>query len=200
MELIFATNNQHKILEIKNAIGDYYKIISLSEAGIVEEIPEDFDTLEENASQKAQYIFDKYGGNCIADDTGLEVDALDGRPGVFSARYSKMGDIQFPEMETNQGNIKKLLIELENKEVRTARFRTVIALILNEREYLFEGIVNGSILLKASGSEGFGYDPVFQPTGYNKSFAEMDINEKNLISHRAIASRKLVDFLKTCDI
>ncbi|MCF8378988.1 MAG: RdgB/HAM1 family non-canonical purine NTP pyrophosphatase [Bacteroidales bacterium] len=198
MELIFATNNKHKLSEIRNVIGDNYKIIGLSEAGIEGDIPEDYNTLEENAFQKANFIYEKYGGNCFADDTGLEVDALDGRPGVYSARYSRMGDIQFPELEANKGNIKKLLIELDTKELRTARFRTVIALILNERKYLFEGIVNGIILKQPSGSGGFGYDPVFQALGYKKSFAEMDIEQKNSISHRAIATRKLVEFLKTC--
>jgi len=200
MELIFATNNKHKLIEIRNVIGEQYKILGLSEAGISEEIPEDFESLEENALQKAKYIFDKYGGNCMADDTGLEVEALYGRPGVFSARYSRMGEIQFPELEPDQGNIKKLLIELENKKIRRARFRTVIALILEERKYLFEGIVNGVILQKPVGSEGFGYDPVFQAEGYHKSFAEMDIQEKNRISHRAIATRKLVEFLRTCNM
>ncbi len=197
MELIFATNNQHKLFEIKNAIGHSYLLKGLSEAGILEDIPEDYETLEENSLQKASYIYEKFKKNCFADDTGLEVEILNGRPGVFSARYSKMGSIQFPDMEANEGNIKKLLLELKDQKNRSARFRTIITLILNGEIYYFEGIVNGTILNSQSGKKGFGYDPIFCPNGMNKSFAEMDLVEKNRISHRAIASKKLVDFLNS---
>ncbi len=197
MELIFATNNPNKLFEIKNAIGEKYLLKGLIESGINEDIPEDFETLEENSLQKARHIFDKYGKNCFADDTGLEVTALNGSPGVYSARYARMGEIQFPELSPSEGNIKKLLLELKNQENRSASFRTIITLILNGKIYYFEGIVNGVILEAPSGEKGFGYDPVFCPDGGNQSFAEMDINEKNRISHRAIASKKLVGFLNT---
>lgn len=200
MEFIFATNNPNKLFEIKNTLNKLHTVRGLKESGINTEIPEDFFTLKENAFQKAHFIFQKTGKNCFADDTGLEVDFLNGEPGVFSARYSRMGNIQFPKLQINEGNIKKLLLELEGQKNRKANFRTVVALILNGKTHYFEGIVNGTILTKPEGVKGFGYDPVFQPENYNISFAEMDISEKNKISHRAIAIQKLVHFLKQNNI
>jgi XTP/dITP diphosphohydrolase len=197
MKLVFATNNLHKLEEIGALLGQDYQILGLNDLQLEEEIPEDHQTLEENASQKAWYIYDRSGLNCFADDTGLEVDALDGAPGVFSARYSRIGDPVFPDMEPSAGNIRKLLLQLEGMKKRTARFRTVIALVLNGKEYQFEGVVEGHIALAPSGSGGFGYDPVFVPLGYETTFAEMDLSSKNRISHRGMAVRQLVDFLKS---
>jgi XTP/dITP diphosphohydrolase len=188
MTVIFATNNQHKLFEIRKALNDQIKIISLQEAGIVEDIPETGFTLEENALQKAKYIFDKYHQDCFADDTGLEIEALGGRPGVYSARYAGEG-CNFED------NIIKVLDEMQHAENRRARFRCVIALIIDGKQNFFEGIVNGSILREKHGQGGFGYDPVFVPEGYSTSFAEMPIEEKNKISHRGIAVQKLVKFL-----
>lgn len=188
-ELVFATNNLHKFEEIRNITGDTVKILSLSEIGCNEDIPETANTLEGNASQKSRYIFNKYGKNCFADDTGLEVEALNGKPGVYSARYAG------PEHDPEK-NIVKLLAELKDYSNRKAQFRTVISLILNGKEFFFEGIVKGKILHEKQGDNGFGYDPVFMPDGFNKSFAEMDLVEKNSISHRAKAMEKLVHFLK----
>ena len=196
MQLIFATNNQHKLEEIDALLGEKYDLLGLKDLHIDEEIPEDHDTLEANASQKAWYISDKTGKNCFADDTGLEVDALDGAPGVYSARYSRMGNPTFPDMEPALGNIKKLLLKMEDVEERSARFRTVISLVLNGKEYQFEGVVEGRITESASGAGGFGYDPIFIPKGYDITFAEMDLSLKNQISHRARAVKQLVDFLK----
>ena len=196
MQLIFATNNLHKLGEIDALLGGKFQLLGLKDLDISEEIPEDHDTLEMNASQKAWYIFNKTGKSCFADDTGLEVDYLDGAPGVYSARYSRMGHPTFPEMEAAQGNIRKLLLKMEGAQERTARFRTVISLVMDGKEYQFEGIVEGQITLSASGAKGFGYDPIFIPGGYNITFAEMDLSLKNQISHRARAVRQLVDFLK----
>lgn len=196
MEIVFATNNLHKLEEISALLGDGFRLIGLKDLSIDEDIPEDHATLEENASQKAWYIYDKTGRNCFADDTGLEVHALKGAPGVYSARYSRIGQLTFPEMEAAEGNIKKLLIEMEGEEKRQARFRTVIALVLEGREYQFEGVVDGWITEMASGAKGFGYDPVFRPNGYELTFAEMDLEVKNQISHRARAVTELVHFLK----
>jgi XTP/dITP diphosphohydrolase len=195
MQLVFATNNQHKLEEIAALLKGKYELLGLQDLSISDEIPEDHDTLEANASQKAWFIYNKTGKNCFADDTGLEVHALDGAPGVYSARYSRMGHPTFPEMEAAQGNIRKLLMKMEEKTDRSARFRTVIALILQGREYQFEGIVEGEITWNASGHKGFGYDPVFVPSGYDQTFAEMELNLKNQISHRARAVNQLVDFL-----
>ena len=197
MELIFATNNEHKLKEIRSLVDEKIQILSLSQAGITTKIPEDFDTLEENAHQKAGFIHSLTGKNCFADDTGLEVTALDGEPGVYSARYSRIGELRFPEMEINEGNIHKLLFKLRNITNRNARFRTVISLIINNQEFKFEGIAKGTILKKNRGKEGFGYDPVFQPEGSRLSFAEMTLLEKNRLSHRAKAMEKLVDFLNS---
>jgi XTP/dITP diphosphohydrolase len=190
IELVFATNNQHKLEEIRNVTVNTVKILSLNEIGCYEEIPETAETLEGNASQKSWYIFNKYGKNCFADDTGLEVESLNGRPGVFSARYS--GPEQDPEK-----NIVKLLAELKNHSNRQAQFRTVISLIINGKEFHFEGVVKGKILFNTQGNKGFGYDPVFMPEGFSNSFAEMNLEEKNKISHRAKAMNALIRFLKT---
>ena len=186
MKLVFATNNLHKLEEIGALLGGDFQLLGLKDI-----------QLEENASQKAWYIHDRSGLNCFADDTGLEVDALDGAPGVYSARYSRIGDPVFPDMEASAGNIRKLLLQMEGTEKRTARFRTVISLVLYGKEYQFEGVVEGHITGTPAGSRGFGYDPVFIPSGYDTTFAEMDLSLKNRISHRARAIRKLVDFLKS---
>jgi len=196
MEIVFATNNLHKLEEIGALLGDSFRLLGLKELNIDEDIPEDHATLEENASQKAWHIYKKTGLNCFADDTGLEVQALRGAPGVYSARYSRIGQLTFPEMEAAEGNIRKLLIEMEGKKNRKARFRTVIALVMEGREYQFEGLVDGEITKAASGAKGFGYDPVFSPHGYELTFAEMDLSLKNQISHRARAVHELVDFLQ----
>jgi len=199
MKLIFATNNLHKLSEIKCLIRSNIHISGLDEAGFKGDIPEDFTTLEQNASQKAWYIYNRLHGNCFADDTGLEVDVLKGQPGVFSARFSRVGDLRYPEMDVTEGNIKKLL-ELMNDQInRKARFRTVISLIIDGVEYQFEGIVYGQIARQKSGTNGFGYDPVFIPDGESCCFAEMDMERKNLISHRGRAIAKLVDFLNSPD-
>ena len=196
MDIVFATNNLHKLEEIGALLGERFHLIGLKELQIYEEIPEDHSTLEENASQKAWFIYKRTGLNCFADDTGLEVNALKGAPGVFSARYSRIGHPTFPEMEAAEGNIRKLLMEMEGKDDRSARFRTVIALVLEGKEYQFEGVVEGWITEKASGVKGFGYDPVFRPHGHAGTFAEMDLALKNRISHRAKAVEQLVQMLK----
>ncbi|TSA35917.1 MAG: RdgB/HAM1 family non-canonical purine NTP pyrophosphatase [Porphyromonadaceae bacterium] len=187
-ELVFVTNNKHKLSEIRQILGDYCKIMSLEEIGFSEEIEETAPDLAGNALLKARHIHNRFGCNCFADDTGLEVDALDGAPGVFSARYAG-------ENATYADNVKKLLEALAGNHNRTARFRTVIALILDNREYLFEGRVEGEILTEPCGLTGFGYDPVFRPLESKKSFAEMSAEEKNVISHRGRATAKLQTFL-----
>ncbi len=186
--LVFATNNRHKVDEVNHKLNGLFSIETLQEIGCDEDIPETADTLEGNALQKARYLYEKYGCNCFADDTGLEVEALDNAPGVYSARYAG-------EAKNADANMTKLLSELSGKTNRKARFRTVIALILDGKEYLFEGIVDGQILEKRQGDEGFGYDPIFLPAGYGKSFAELSITEKNAISHRGRAVDKLLAFL-----
>ena len=186
-QLVFATNNQHKLEEVQFKVGNSFKIISLNEIGCQEDIEETGLTLEENASIKSKFIYDKFKVDCFADDTGLEIEALNNDPGVFSARYS--GERDFIK------NMNLVLSNLENNPNRKARFRTVISLVLNNQEYLFEGIVNGNIRTKRIGSTGFGYDPIFEPEGYAITFAEMDLAEKNKISHRGIAIQKLIDFL-----
>ena len=191
--IVFATNNQHKLDEIRQILGNDFQILSLADIGCHEEIPEDHDTLQENALQKAQYIVDHYHVSCFADDTGLEVDALGGEPGVHSARYAEGTD------HDSEANMRKFLLKLGNNNNRRARFRTVIALLLEEngkwREEIFDGIVEGHIAREKKGSEGFGYDPIFVPDGYDLSFAELGMDVKNSISHRARAVRKLADFL-----
>jgi XTP/dITP diphosphohydrolase len=187
--LVFATNNKHKLEEISNLTGRGFHIVSLSEIGCNEDIPETEPTLEGNALLKARYIYSKFGLDCFADDTGLEIDALYDRPGVFSARYGG-------KAHDYEANMDKVLSELDGFENRKAQFRTVIALILNSKEFLFEGIVKGSILKVKHGTQGFGYDPIFQPDGSSLTFAEMSLNEKNTMSHRARAVSKLADFLQ----
>lgn len=188
MKLVFATNNKHKLEEIQSLLGNKIQLLSLNDIGCDEEIPEDYDTLEENALQKAEYIFKKFKINCFADDTGLEINALKGKPGVLSARYAG-------ENKNSEENTKKVLKELVEEKNRDARFRTIISLIIDGKIYSFEGIVNGEILTEKHGNAGFGYDPIFKPKGYAVSFAEMSLEEKNKISHRANATKKLVDFL-----
>ncbi|MDA3953775.1 MAG: non-canonical purine NTP diphosphatase [Bacteroidales bacterium] len=188
MELVFATNNKHKLEEIQNSLGSKVKLLSLKDISFFEEIPEDFETLKENAQQKARYIFDRYKINCFADDTGLEIESLNGAPGVYSARYAGLSC-------SFEDNIRKVLKELDGVKNRVAQFKTVIALILDGKEYFFEGSVDGEILTTNKGVGGFGYDPIFKPNGFDKSFAEMGLDEKNKISHRGLASKKLVDFL-----
>ncbi len=187
-ELVFVTNNRHKLSEINAIIGEKFRVLSLAEIGCFEEIIEDAPTIEGNASLKSWFVWNKYGLDCFADDTGLEIVALDGRPGVKSARYA--GDDCIAA-----NNIRKVLSELNGITDRRARFRTVISLILDGKEYQFEGTVEGTILEELRGQEGFGYDPVFLPDGYGQSFAEMAAEEKNRISHRGRATQKLIDFL-----
>jgi XTP/dITP diphosphohydrolase len=189
MELCFATNNQHKLDEVSQLLGDSFKVVSLEAIGCTEELPEEQDTLEGNSLQKAKYVSDKFNINCFADDTGLEVEALGGEPGVHSARYAG-------EQRNNEDNISLLLEKLSNQSNRSARFRTVITLILGNQIHQFEGIANGAILKSRRGEKGFGYDPLFLPEGMNKSMAELTSSEKNAISHRGDAIRKLVAFLK----
>lgn len=186
--LVFATNNLHKLEEVRDILGGSFRIASLKEIGCTDDIPETADTLEGNALQKARYVKEKFGYDCFADDTGLEVEALGGAPGVFSARYAGPG-------HDSEANMQKLLKELERKTNRQAQFRTVVALLLDGEEYTFEGIVRGTILTERRGTAGFGYDPVFVPEGYAETFAEMGSEEKNRISHRARAVQKLADFL-----
>ena len=187
-ELVFATNNLHKLKEVRDLAGSHIRLFSLADIGCNEDIPEHAETLEGNASIKAWHIYTKYGLDCFADDTGLEIEALDGRPGVKSARYA--GDDCI-----SANNISKVLLEMNGSNNRKARFRTVIALIEKGREMFFEGTVNGQILPGPRGADGFGYDPVFQPDGFSKSFAQMSLEEKNRISHRAMAIQKLIGHL-----
>lgn len=188
--LIFATNNAHKLGEVQALLGDAFELVTLRECGITEDIPETADTLEGNALQKARYVYEKTGMDCFADDTGLEVDTLGGAPGVHSARYATDG-------HDFAANNRLLLKNLEGITDRTARFRTVIVLILDGVEYTFEGRVEGTIATVESGSEGFGYDPLFVPSGEIITFAQMSAEAKNAISHRGRAVAKLVNFLKT---
>lgn len=187
--LIFATNNLHKLEEIKEQVGNEYDLLGLKDIDIVEDIPETHETLEENAVEKAMYIFEKYGYNCFADDTGLEIEALDGRPGVYSARYAG-------ENCTFQDNVNKVLTEMKDKVIRNAKFRTIIALVEKGQVYTFEGEVEGTIIPDGRGKDGFGYDPIFLPKGYEQTFAEMPLDLKNSISHRGRAMKKFVEFLK----
>jgi XTP/dITP diphosphohydrolase len=188
MKLIFATNNQHKVEEIRAIVRDQFEIITLKQAGINIDIPEPYETLEENASEKSKTIYRLTKTNCFSEDTGLEVYALNGEPGVKSARYA--GDYK-----SFDANIEKLLTNLEDKSDRHARFRTVISAIIDGQEALFEGICEGKIIDHKRGNMGFGYDPVFVPAGFDKTFAEMNMLEKNKIGHRAKAAEKLVAFL-----
>ena len=188
MKIVFATNNAHKLSEVSAVLGEGYELVTLREVGITEDIPETGATLDENASQKARYVFERTGLDCFADDTGLEVEALDGAPGVRSARYATDG-------HDFAANNRKLLSELDGKENRRARFRTVISLIQGGVERQVEGIVEGVIATQESGNEGFGYDPLFIPNGYTRTFADMSADEKNAISHRARAVQNLVKLL-----
>ena len=189
MKLIFATNNAHKLAEVQAVLGDGYELVTPRQMGITEDIPETASTLEGNARQKARYLYERTGLDCFADDTGLEVDALDGAPGVHSARYATDG-------HDFEANTRLLLHNMEGKEDRRARFRTAIILIEGGEEHLFEGRVEGEITCEPAGCGGFGYDPVFRPEGYEQTFAEMSADEKNAISHRAHAVAKLVEYLK----
>ncbi len=186
--IIFATNNQNKVEEVRKVLGSRFNIITLKEAGIDIDIAEPHDTLEANATEKSKTIFNLTNKNCFSEDTGLEVDALNGEPGVKSARYAG-------EDRSFDDNIDKLLSNLKNKEDKTARFRTVISLVLDGKEYFFEGICPGEIISERKGNNGFGYDSVFIPTGSDKTFAEMDMAEKNKFSHRKKAMEKLITFL-----
>ena len=188
-KLVVATNNTHKLEEISAILGDEMELLSLKDINCHADIPETANTLEGNARQKAMYIYENYGMDCFADDTGLEVDALNGAPGVFSARYAGEG-------HDSEANMQKLLKELEGKENRNAQFRTAICLIMEGKEYLFEGIVKGEIITEKRGGAGFGYDPIFVPEGYEQTFAELGNDIKNTISHRARAVENLCTFLK----
>jgi len=218
MRIVFATNNLHKLQEVRQILGDSFEVLSLKDIGCDVDIPETGQTLEENALQKARFVYDNYHIDCFADDTGLEVEALNGAPGVYSARYAAMEPISpmspigpmgpiGPKSHDSEANMARLLRELSDKDNRKARFRTVIALIQKKevcpcgctsikQEHLFEGIVNGEIMHERSGVEGFGYDPVFRPDGYDQTFAEMSAEQKNHISHRGRATAKLAEFLK----
>lgn len=189
-ELVFATNNTHKVEEVTHAVVTQFKILSLKDIGFDDEIEETGTTFKENASIKTNFIYKKYKRNCFGDDSGLEIEALNGEPGVFSARYAG-------EHGNHEANMARVLDHLQNVKNRKAQFKTVISLILEGKEYWFEGIVPGTIRTVKAGKQGFGYDPIFQPNGYEVTFAEMPLSEKNKISHRGRAMAKLIDFLKS---
>ena len=189
MKLVFATNNKHKLQEVRDIVGDRVEVLSLADIGCCDDIPETADTLQGNALIKARHIYEKYGFDCFADDTGLEVEALDGAPGVYSARYAG-------EECDSEANMRKLLENLTGKTNRNAQFRTVIALIINGEEMLFNGIVKGVIATEKKGDSGFGYDPIFVPEGHSASFAQMSSEMKNSMSHRFRATQQLSDYLK----
>lgn len=188
MKIIFATNNNNKLQEVQHILGEKFELSTPKDNGIMEDIPEEQPTIEGNATQKSKYIFDRVGVDCFSDDTGLEVNALDGAPGVYSARYAGEG-CNFED------NVVKLLGEMQGVENRKAHFKTVISLIVDGVETQFEGVIEGDILQERAGDGGFGYDSIFRPSGYKESFAEMSSEKKNKISHRAIATRKLVAYL-----
>lgn len=188
MQLVFASNNKNKIQEIQQLLPSSIEILSLEDIGCFEDIPETSNTIEGNAILKANYVTEKYGYNCFADDTGLEVEALNGEPGVYSARYAG-------EQKSAEDNMNKLIFNLKDKTNRNAHFKTIIALNINGKQHLFEGIAKGTITFEKRGFDGFGYDPIFQPLGYTSTFAEISMNEKAKISHRGIATRKLIDYL-----
>ena len=188
MKIVFATNNANKIHEIQSMLPESIEIISLESIGCHEDIPETADTIEENAIMKANYVTKKYGYDCFADDTGLEVEALNGEPGVYSARYAG-------EQKSAEDNMDKLLLNLENSTNRNAQFKTVITLNLKGKQYLFTGIAKGIITLEKNGNQGFGYDPIFRPEGYQETFAQLSLETKNTISHRGKATRELIAFL-----
>lgn len=189
LRLVFATNNRHKLEEVAYKVGDSFQLLTLEDIGCTEDIEETGSTFEENASLKSRYVFDQYHLNCFGDDSGLVVEALRGEPGIYSARYAG-------EHGNHPANITKVLERLGESENRAARFVTIISLMWNGEEHIFEGVVNGTIRYQTTGSGGFGYDPIFQPDGYALTFAEMSIEEKNKISHRARATEKLISFLK----
>jgi len=189
-QLVFATNNQHKLEEVSAKIKGRFELLSLEDIGCTDDIEETGTTFRENASIKSHYIYHKYQLNCFGDDSGLEIDALNSEPGVYSARYAG-------EHGNHAANMSKVLQNLNNEKDRKARFRTVISLIWNGEEHFFDGTVEGNIRTELSGTEGFGYDPIFEPEGYNITFAEMSMDQKNSISHRARAVDKLIDFLST---
>ena len=188
MKLVFASNNRNKIEEIQNLVPNSVQILSLEDIGCFEEIPETAETIEGNAILKANYVTEKFGFNCFADDTGLEIDFLNGAPGVYSARFAG-------EQKNDQDNIEKVLSELKDVDNRKANFKTVIALNINKEQHLFTGIINGTITKTQKGTQGFGYDPIFEPTNYNITFAEMNQKEKSAISHRGLAVKQLLEFL-----
>lgn len=190
MKLVFASNNKNKIIEIQSILPNTIQILSLEDIGCIEDIPETADTIEGNAILKANYVTQKYGYDCFADDSGLEVEALNGEPGVYSARYAGI-------QKNDNDNIDKLLTELSNKSSRKAHFKTVIALNLNEGIHLFTGIAKGEIINERRGTNGFGYDPIFQPDSYDRTFAEFSLQEKSSISHRAKAVKELITFLNS---
>jgi XTP/dITP diphosphohydrolase len=192
MELVFATNNKHKLGELQAILGDRVHLLSLKDIGCNEDIPEEQETLEGNASQKAFYVHNKFGYNCFADDTGLEIDALNGEPGVYSARYAG-------EEKSAEANMNKVLDKLIKIKNRKARFKTVISMVIDGNEKQFEGVVEGEILTEKRGGSGFGYDPIFQPAGFSQTFAEMNLTDKNKISHRGRAVEKLVLYLKNVE-
>lgn len=194
MKLVFATNNAHKLEEVAAILGDKVELLSLNDINCHEDIPETADSLEGNALLKSLFVYQNYGLDSFGDDTGLEVEALNGAPGVYSARYAE------GEGHDAQANMRKLLHELEGKENRKAQFRTVISLILNRKEYLFEGVIKGEIIRERRGNSGFGYDPVFVPEGYDQTFAELGNEIKNKISHRALAVQKLCEFLRSATL
>ena len=192
MQLVFATNNPNKILELQSMLPENIKIISLESIGCFDDIPETSHSIEGNAIQKANYVLEKYGYDCFADDTGLEVQALNGEPGVFSARYAG-------EQRNADDNMNKLLSELKDKSNRKAQFKTVICLNIKGQQLLFTGIAKGEIILEKTGNGGFGYDPIFQPDGYKQTFAQISMSEKNIISHRGKATKQLIAFLMTLE-
>lgn len=187
-ELVFATNNKHKTEEVGNLLRGQYKVLNLSDIGCTVDIPETGSTFAENATLKSQYVLENYQLDCFADDSGLEIEALNQEPGIYSARYSGIKD--------DAANLNLVLQKMQGQSNRKARFRTVVSLFKNQQNYLFEGIINGHIAEKPMGTQGFGYDPIFVPEGYDISFAQMSMEQKNEISHRAIAMRKLIAFLK----
>lgn len=195
-ELVFATHNEHKALEIQAILSHDYRVLSLDDVKFQDPVPENENSLEGNASQKAWYVHNRLGKDCFADDTGLEVECLDGAPGVYSARFADLTNDRKTNEPATEANIRKLLAQMQGETNRKARFRTIIALILEDKEYIFEGLIEGVIVEERKGSGGFGYDPVFLPSGYTDTFAEMSLEQKNIISHRALAVLKLVTFLK----
>ena len=189
MKLVFATNNPNKLAEIRMLVPSSIEILSLKDINCNKELPETSDNLEDNASQKAYFVYDNYGYNCFADDTGLEIEALDGRPGVYSARYAGEDCVA-------EDNMQKVLTEMQGEDKRDACFRSIISLVIDGKEFQFEGQVDGQIIPEKWGDKGFGYDPIFLPDGFEESFAQMSVQRKNEISHRGLAVKQLIEFLK----